>query len=284
MKIKDFPNRKGFINNMNIYVLGSDKRTAYCAAVLKQTYKTGVILCDNAECIYQPDAVVLPYVSFKKGRGINTLDGVDAWDVLKKMPAGSKLFAGMVYDGLKEECEEKGIALYDFFEDENLTLENADLTAEGAIEMIMKNTDIAVKGMNVALTGFGRVTRSLSKRLSSLGAEITVLARKPYARIEAKSLGYKPANINDEKAVESADVIVNTVPSLVLTSQMIKSAKCCRYILDLASAPFGTDFYAAEKAGIKAETAPGLPARCAPETAGRMIADYIVSVLERGGE
>ncbi len=269
---------------MNIYVLGLDKRTAYCAAWLKQTFKTGVILCDNAECIYQPDAVVLPYVSFKNGRVINTLDGTDLWDVLKKMPAGTRLFAGMVYDGLKKECEEKGITLCDFFEVEDLTLKNADLTAEGALEMIMKNTDIAINGMNVALTGFGRVTRSLAKRLSSLEAEVTILARKPYARIEAKSLGYKPANINDEKAVESADVIVNTVPSLVLTEQMIESAKNCRYILDLASAPFGTDFEAAEKAGIKVETAPGLPARCAPETAGRMIADYIVSVLKRGGE
>ncbi|MBQ8622894.1 MAG: hypothetical protein IJ424_00725 [Oscillospiraceae bacterium] len=269
---------------MNIYVLGLDKRTAYCAAVLKESFKTGVILCDNAQCIYQPDVVVLPYVSFKKGRGINTLDGVDIKDVIEKMPAGSKLFAGMIYDGFKEECEEKDIKLYDFFEDEDLTLKNADLTAEGALELIIKNTDIALEGMNVAITGFGRVARSCARILNAVGAKIAVLARKPYARMEAKSLGYNSANISDEKAIESADVIINTVPSLVLTSQMIKNAKNCRYILDLASAPYGTDFEAAEKAGIKAETAPGLPARCAPETAGRMIAKYITDELKRGGE
>lgn len=269
---------------MKIYVLGLDKRTAYCAAYLKKFFGTDVILCDNAECIFKPDAVVLPYVSFKKGSAVNTLDGVMSSDVLSKMPQGSKLFAGMIYKGLENECEQKGITLYDYFEDEDLTLKNADLTAEGAIEMIIKNTDIALDGMSVAITGFGRVARSCARLLQSLGAKITVLARKQSAQEEAKVLGYKAFDIFDAKPLESADVIINTVPSLVLTSQMLECAKNCRYILDLASAPFGTDFEAAKSLKIKAETAPGLPARCAPETAGKLIAQYITTELRRGGE
>ncbi len=269
---------------MNIFVMGLDKRTAYCAAVLKEKYISDVILCDNADCIYNADAVILPYVSFKNGNEVNTLEKVFACDVLKNMRSGAKLFAGMVYDGLKDECEKAGISLFDFFENEELTVANARLTAEGALEMIIKNTDIEVKGMNVALTGFGRVARALAKTLSLLGANVTVLARKPRARMEARALGYSAANVEDEKAVASADVLVNTVPAPVLNERMLKGAANCRYILDLASRPFGTDFDAAEKLGINAETALGLPARCSPETAGRLIANYVISVIESGGE
>lgn len=269
---------------MKIFVLGLDKRTAYCAAYLKKIFGTDVIACDNAECIFRPDAVVLPYVSFKKGSAVNTLEGVTASDVLSKMPQGSKLFAGMIYNGFESECNEKGIRLYDYFEDEDLTLKNADLTAEGAIELIIKNTDISLDGMSVAITGFGRVARSCARLLNSLGAEIIILVRKQSAKDKAQALGYKAYDISDSSSLETADVIINTVPSLVLTLQMLECAKNCRYILDLASAPFGTDFEAANSLKIKAETAPGLPARCAPETAGRFIAQYIKAKLKRGGE
>lgn len=269
---------------MRIFVLGMDKRTAYCAAYLKKEYGADVILCDNAECIYQPDAVVLPYVSFKNGSAVNTLDSVDMCDVFAKMPSGSKLFAGMVYEGLGKECKEKCITLYDYFENEELTLENADLTAEGAVGLVIKNTDIALDGMSIAMTGFGRVTRSCARLFDSLGAKVTIMARKHSAREEAQALGYRAVDINDNTALECADVIINTVPSLVLNSDMLDSARHCRYILDLASAPYGTDFEAAKQMGIKAETAPGLPARCAPETAGRLIAHYIIDELKRGGE
>ena len=54
-------------------------------------------------------------------------------------------------------------------------------------------------------------------------------------------------------------------------------------ILDLASAPYGTDFEAAKELGIKAMTAPGLPGKTAPKTAGKLIAESIIKAA-KGGE
>ncbi len=267
---------------MMIYVLGLDKRTAYCAANLKEIFNDSVILCDNAHCIFEPDVLVLPYVSFKKGRCLNLTECMDASSVLDKMKEGSVLFAGMVYDGIENDCKEREITLYDYFKDEDLTVKNAHLTAEGAIEMIMRNTDKAISGMQIAITGFGRVAPACAEKLSRLGAKITVLARKESARNEALALGYLTADICDGEALGSSDVIINTVPTTVLSGEMLNHAKNCKYILDLASSPFGTDFEAASKFGIKAETAPGLPAICAPSTAGRFIAEFISSKLSGG--
>lgn len=267
---------------MTIYVLGLDKRTAYCAMHLKEGFKNSVILCDNAHCIFSPDVLVLPYVSFKKGRCLNLPECVDSSTVLDKMPEGSVLFAGMVYDGLEKDCRERGITLCDYFKNEDLTVKNAHLTAEGALEMIMRNTDKAICDMRVAITGFGRVALACAEKLSRLGAKITVLARKESARKEVLSLGYDSADICEGKALASADVIINTVPAMVLNDGMLSHAKNCKYILDLASSPFGTDFEAASALGIKAETAPGLPAICASATAGRLIAEFIESKLSGG--
>ena len=53
--------------------------------------------------------------------------------------------------------------------------------------------------------------------------------------------------------------IINTVPSLVITQDILESMSKEAVILDIASKPGGTDFvYAAEK-GISAKLALGLP-------------------------
>ncbi|MCT9846916.1 hypothetical protein N7563_22945, partial [Leclercia adecarboxylata ATCC 23216 = NBRC 102595] len=51
-------------------------------------------------------------------------------------------------------------------------------------------------------------------------------------------------------------------------------------IIDLASKPGGTDFRYAEKRGIKAILAPGLPGIVAPKTAGQIVANVLVNLLK----
>ena len=55
-------------------------------------------------------------------------------------------------------------------------------------------------------------------------------------------------------------------------------------IIDLASLPGGTDFAAAEELGLHAEHALALPGRCAPQTAGALIAQTVLAILEEREE
>lgn len=71
------------------------------------------------------------------------------------------------------------------------------------------------------------------------------------------------------------DLIFNTIPTMIITAQIISKLPRRTVIIDLASAPGGTDFRFAEKRGIKALLAPGLPGIVAPKTAGIIIANTL---------
>lgn len=82
-------------------------------------------------------------------------------------------------------------------------------------------------------------------------------------------------------ACASADMIFNTVPAIVLTEEILATMGKGSLIVDLASAPGGTDFEAAARFGIKAILALGLPGKVAPKTAGRILADSIPQLIRR---
>jgi dipicolinate synthase subunit A len=75
--------------------------------------------------------------------------------------------------------------------------------------------------------------------------------------------------------VDDADLIFNTIPHLIITAKVITNMQHHALIIDLASKPGGTDFRYAEKRGIKAILAPGLPGIVAPKTAGQIIANTL---------
>ena len=84
---------------------------------------------------------------------------------------------------------------------------------------------------------------------------------------------------NLKQIMNYADIVFNTVPSLVLTRDILQHARQETVIIDLASQPGGTDFEAANMFGIKAILAPGLPGKVAPVSAGKILADVIPSLI-----
>jgi dipicolinate synthase subunit A len=82
-------------------------------------------------------------------------------------------------------------------------------------------------------------------------------------------------------ALRDADAVFNTVPAIVLTENILKCMRPDSLIVDLASAPGGTDFEAASRLGIKAILALGLPGKVAPKTAGKILADSVPQLIRR---
>ncbi len=75
-------------------------------------------------------------------------------------------------------------------------------------------------------------------------------------------------------------IVINTVPAPMLTAARVAGMKPDALILDLASAPGGTDFEAARAFGIRALTAPGLPGKWSPQTAAEAVRDAVYNILE----
>ena len=80
--------------------------------------------------------------------------------------------------------------------------------------------------------------------------------------------------------IRKAEIVFNTIPAPVLTAGILEQAPSRLLIIDLASAPWGTDFDAAARRGIKAFPAPGLPGKVAPETAGKILATHLPGLIE----
>lgn len=268
-------------------VMGGDRRMEYAAERLADLFDVYTYGFPSSRPIWelkQADILVLPYLSMS-GEYLNApalsqkIPAVSCLDLLKY---GGTLFGGGLKGHFLSYCAERNATVYDFFDDEDLTLKNAHLTTEGAIEIAIRETPSAIKGSKLLVLGYGRVGRDCAETFAKLGAEVIVSARSQTAREAAEKSGLSACSFIDETRLQSADIIINTVPQTVLDMAKLALIKKDALILDLASKPYGTDLEAAQELGIRALTAPGLPGKTSPKTAGILIAESIIRTLKEG--
>ena len=80
-----------------------------------------------------------------------------------------------------------------------------------------------------------------------------------------------------------ADVIVNTVPAPILQKEEIDLLREDALPLDVASFPYGFDCGYAASVGKPVHLLPSIPGRYFPVTAGSIIADTILNIMEEEG-
>lgn len=182
-------------------------------------------------------------------------------ELLRAARPGALALGGMLSEEAKAIAAEAGVELVDYFAREELAIRNAIPTAEGCVGILLAQRKRTLWGSAVLLLGFGPVGQAVGTRLAALGAHVTVAARRP-----------------------AFDTVVNTIPAQVLTAPVLARLRPGSLIVDLASRPGGTDFDAAARCGHKAIHALSLPAACAPETAGEIVARTVREMLrEREG-
>lgn len=202
---------------------------------------------------------------------------VSGFDVIV-LPIGVKPAADMtgkiVFGG-------KVDGVVDYSENEYFKIRNAMPSAEGAIAIAMSSTDFTVSGAKVTVVGYGNIGKCLVDRLISLGADVTVVARREISRAEAENRGAKTIDF-DSFPNTSCDILFNTVPALVVTDEVIKKLSSHSVIIDVASKPGGVDIESAKRHGIPVTHALGIPGKFAPRTAALILKSTILSMLESG--
>ena len=206
-------------------------------------------------------------------------------ELLRAARPGALALGGMLSEEAKAIAAEAGVELVDYFAREELAIRNAIPTAEGCIGVLLAQRKRTLWGSAVLLLGFGPVGQAVGTRLAALGAPVTVAARRPAQRAQAESLGMQGAELDRlDRLAPAFDTVVNTIPAQVLTAPVLARLRPGSLIVDLASRPGGTDFDAAARCGHKAIHALSLPAACAPETAGEIVARTVCEMLrEREG-
>lgn len=170
----------------------------------------------------------------------------------------------------------RGIRYLDFMKDAIVTEENAIATAEGAIAWLISHSPYNIEGAKVIVTGYGYCGKAIAKKLASLGARVTVLARRSEVRKQAKADGFYAVDFafGPEEAMGSV-MLVNTVPAPVVTKLLIRELPRDAYILDIASKPGGTDFECARESGVAADLVLSIPGRFSPKSSAYILARAI---------
>lgn len=189
---------------------------------------------------------------------------------------------GRLGETLRGRADRERIQWIDYFDSEILQLKNALPTAEGAIEIAMRELPIVLDGTRIAVIGYGRIGEVLSAKLRALGARVTVYARRPAVGTRAELAGHSFREIPKERNLvfdTDARVIFNTVPSRLFERSTLQMLPKNCLLIDLASAPGGIDMKAAEELGLCAIWATALPGKCAPESAGVILGEVAHSIL-----
>lgn len=172
----------------------------------------------------------------------------------------------------------------DILNDEGLTILNAISTAEGTIEVIMRETIKTIYNSNILVMGYGRIGKILVDRLQGLKANVYCSARgKDLTWINtygANALKYDDLN----ESLHRFDIIINTVPVMLLSKERLKYIKKDTLLIDVASNPGGIDFEEAKQLGIKTFWELGIPGKATPLSSAEFIKNTIYKIIKERGD
>ena len=281
------------MNEKTILCAGGDLRFSYMCRSLSRRgriFALGHDSISEVTALSSPedmpcaaDVLVLPMMSSGLNVSISGKE-ISFARLTRCLEQGALVLGGRLSPEQKAYFESGGFACEDYFSRESLVVKNCLPTAEGALQIALNETADTVFDSKVLVLGFGRTAKCCARLFNSAGAHCTVCARRPEARADAFTQGYDSFHpVRLAARAGAFDIIINTVPALMLTDNVLTSVQKSALIIDLASAPGGTDFSSAKRLGIKAVHALALPAKTAPAAAGRLIAETIEEILDERG-
>lgn len=190
------------------------------------------------------------------------------------------VFAGMKERLLQADHRWAEVQCLDYSKEESFAIRNAVPTVEGALAIAITSSERTLQGSRCLVTGFGRIGQVLCKSLAALGADVWAAARKPDALSWIRCSGYHPVPLSEVSGDLDYDFIFNTVPATIFPAESIAKLPPDCTAIELASAPWGFDFAAGEALSRTILKAPALPGRFSPKTAGEIIRDTILTMLE----
>ena len=280
-----------------ILVIGGDQRLLYLADLLKGVCKqVRTYALDGAACLQGierfgslqnamqgADVIVTPVPFSKDGVHLLTKDNTTILlsDFSDNFMENQILFGGNITSSVLEAANLKNVQCYDFMKMEEVAVKNAITTAEGAIAEAITLSSQNVNQEKCLVLGYGRCAKAIAERLHGLNATVTIAARKQAARQDALTQGYNALALEDlESDIFNEQFVFNTIPAKVLDAELIEKMNSDVVVIDIASAPGGTDFDACKRKGIIAKLSLGIPGRYSPKTSANILLGGMMSSLK----
>lgn len=266
-----------------VLILGGDKRFYY---LQKYLYGNNFLIVRVIDCtlnelkkvLKEFKYILLPLPLTKNSVHINGCN-IKLNEFLDCDLKDKQIFAGAIKKNIKIGMDNRKLNYIDYYENKDFCKLNAIPTSEGAIQIIINNTEITICNSNILITGYGNVAKDLALRLKSLGANVFISARNKKQREDAKQNNFTVCNINEiENLKDMVNVVVNTPNAYIFDKKLYESFSNNVLFLDLASSPGGFSFNVEKHENIVVER--GLPSKVAPKTSGEYIAKIILKYIK----
>lgn len=259
---------------LKIHIIGEDNRSDY----LRKLYNGNVTSIQKADIIICPIPFTRDNIKINNSN-MSIEELINIPDIEFK-----KIYTGALNSFAKEKLNEKNIKVIDIMDEESFAIKNAIATSEGAIKKVIEMTPFTLNKSNVLILGYGRIGKILSHYLSSFGAKLYVEARSKKDIALIKSMGYNEVELEKiEEYLPIADVVINTIPSVVIDKNRVELLNSNSVFLDLASSPGGVDFEALKQRNIKSCWYLSIPSKDSPLSAAKYIKETI-DEINRGNE
>lgn len=288
----------------NFAIIGGDLRIIQLAKILakekNKVYTYGlekaeelknvenIIFCETTNQAIQNSEIIIGPIPFSSnGKNINTPFS-EMPITIQELLNGCKnkmIIAGAIQLEKYELMNQQEWQIVDIMKREEVAVLNAISTAEGAIQIAIQHTRKNIQGSKVLILGFGRIGKILAKKMEGLSANVTCVARKQEDLAWIRAYGYRASNINTlGKELAEYDIIINTVPQLVLTAERLQYVDKETLLIDLASKPGGMDEETINAKNLKFIWALALPGKVSPITTAEIIKDTIYQILKEKKE
>lgn len=249
---------------------------------LLENSNNNIIICKDIEEICSNVDIAISSIPFSRdGKTIycefskNRIKIIDFFEKIK----GKTLIVGSIKNNVINEALKRNIKIIDVMKNEELAILNTIATAEGTIQTMISNTKNIIHESNILILGFGRVAKTLAKKLQGLVKDVDCASNNKEELAWIEAFGYNVINL--ENLVENIfkyDIIINTIPAIILNYENMKYIRKDTLLIDLASNPGGIDKNEAENEGLKLIHALGLPGKIAPVTSAKFIKKIIYEI------
>ncbi len=285
--------------NVGVLFIGGDKRHCIAENYLYDLgfdtalcmnehlgFAKGATYGDWQHALRERNIIIFPLPMNKQHLFLNASccnqQSVTLLEIIQYIQPNSLILGGKIPSEVCSLLDEKGIKYVDYYNEE-LQIANALPTAEGAIGIALCEMPITLSDANALIVGYGRIAKVLAEKLRLLGAHVTVAARKNTDIVTAKVYGYDTICIqNGIPAINKPiDVIFNTVPVCLFGREELANFDENTLYIELASAPYGIDTKEATRRKIRIIMAQSLPGKYSPITAGKILAETVVRILQK---
>ena len=278
----------GDLRNIELVkLLAKDQRKVFTYGLeenkeILENLDNNITICKDIEEICSNVDMIISSIPFSKdGKTIcckfskNRINIIGFFEKMK----GKILIAGSIKNNIIDEALKRNIKIIDVMKNEELAILNTIATAEGTIQTMISNTKNIIHESNILILGFGRVAKTLAKKLQGLVRNVDCASNNKEELAWIEAFGYNVINLeNLVENISKYDIIINTIPAMILNYENMKYIRKDTLLIDLASNPGGIDKDEAKDKGLKLIHALGLPGKTAPVSSAKFIKKIIYEI------